>query len=188
MDEEEIITSRLQSREQHLKACAKGLAALVTTLDAGKEGEADKALESLCKQLAQYEFAVAKAAVTMTSQRAQVADYDATCLQIDEDMQTVEADIEKLKKKLVAAREERDHREQCASLERLINELPSRDEMTQEITALERELQTLDHEADKITAELQQRQLQFATLLHCAHNLQTQLRDAPEGDGAPMQD
>jgi len=185
VDDEQIISNRLQAREQQLKAVAKSFAQLTAGLDKMTADEVERSVGSLRKALAQYEFAVGKAATMVGTSVAQAAEYDETCRSIDAEMQRVQADINELRASLVDARAQRAHKEQCAALERVINELPSRAEMSREIANLEGELGVLTREGDELSRQLDVRRLQFGTLLHALHGLQHRLTSEAEQADEP---
>lgn len=190
MSDEQAILNRLLAREAQLKACAKSFAALSANLDQWDADETERQVELLQKNLLQYEFAVTKAQAMMRTSVRQISENEASCRDVDEEMKQVQTDIELLTTKLVDARAQRDHKEQCAALERVINELPSRDEMNAEIKKLEAELEALTGEGDSLSRDLEHRQLQFATLMHSVVELQSQLKAeaAEQDEPAPMAD
>lgn len=185
MDDEQIISNRLQAREQQLKGVAKSFAQLAAGLDKMTADEVERSVSLLQKALSQYEFAVGKSAAMVGSSVAQAAEYDETCRSIDAEMQSVQAGISELRASLVDARAQRAHKEQCAALERVINELPSRAQMSREIEELEAELGALTTEGDELSRQLEMRRLQFGTLLHALHGLQHRLTAEAEQADEP---
>ncbi|KAJ1639072.1 hypothetical protein T492DRAFT_938632 [Pavlovales sp. CCMP2436] len=175
MDDEQIVSNRLQAREQQLKVVARSFAQLAAGLETMGAEEAARSVNSLHKALAQYEFAASKAASMVSTSVAQAAEYDDTCRSVDAEMQRMQIDIVGLRAALVDARTQRNHKEQCAALERVINELPSRAQMSTEIGELESELGELTYEGDELSRRLEVRRLQFGTLLHALNGLQYQL-------------
>jgi chromosome segregation ATPase len=184
MDDEQIISNRLLAREQQLKAVAKSFTQLAAGLERESAEDVDRSVGALQKALSQYEFATGKAHAMVHTSVAQTAEYDETCRSVDDEMQRVQADIAQLRTALVDARAQRDHKEQCAALERVISELPSRKEMSREIEELEAELGGLTAEGDELSRSLEVRRLQFGTLLHALHGLQHQLTAEQPGEPA----
>jgi chromosome segregation ATPase len=189
MDDDQIVSNRIQAREQQLKAVAKSFTQLVASFEVASAEDVERSVGALNKVLVQYEFATSKAHAMVHTSTAQAADYEETCRSVDAEMQRVQTDIAELRAALVDARAQRDHKEHCASLERVINELPSRAEMTREIEELEAELGALTSDGDELSRSLEVRRLQFGTLLHALHGLQHRLTNEQAADEAePMAD
>lgn len=188
--DDEIIINRLQAREQQLKGVARSFAQLAAGLDKMTADEVERSVGMLQKALSQYEFAVSKGAAMVESSVAQAAEYEEACRSIDAEMQRVQAGITELRASLVDARAQRAHKEQCAALERVINELPSRAQMSREIEELENELRALTADGDELSRQLEVRRLQFGTLLHALHGLQHRLTAEAEqvDEPEPMAD
>ena len=84
-----------------------------------------------------------------------------------------QADIEDLKKLLEESKIERQHKEVCEAIRKLIAAQPPRSETQKMITELEKEIAALDAENTAGSRLLELRKKQFALLLHvvCDHFL-----------------
>ncbi|KAE8784613.1 THO complex subunit 7B [Hordeum vulgare] len=92
-------------------------------------------------------------------------------LQVEIQRQILQAqtDIEDLKKQLEQSKIERQHKEECEAIRKLISSQPPRSETEKLIANLEKEISNLEAQSAACTRTLELRKKQFALLLHVNH-------------------
>lgn len=86
--------------------------------------------------------------------------------EINRQISQAQADIEDLKKQLEESKIERQHKEECEAIRKLIALQPPRSETQKIITDLEKEIAALEAENTAGSRLLELRKKQFALLLH----------------------
>mmetsp|Transcript_847 Transcript_847/g.2548 ORF Transcript_847/g.2548 Transcript_847/m.2548 type:complete len:213 (+) Transcript_847:98-736(+) len=179
--EEEILRQRLLAKETSLRNLTKRYLAFAAAVETAPVEECEKMYQGLLRELAAYEFGMAKARTMITVNVQQVASYEAMEGEIGAEMSRTSEEISALSKKLEEERTLRQQKEQYAALARRINQLPPRAATQQEIGALSSELETLRREGEELSATMAERTRLFGGFMHALHDLQLHL--GGEGGG-----
>mmetsp|Transcript_148 Transcript_148/g.369 ORF Transcript_148/g.369 Transcript_148/m.369 type:complete len:223 (-) Transcript_148:10-678(-) len=155
--EEEILRQRLLAKETSLRNLTKRYLAFAAAVETAPVEECEKMYQGLLRELAAYEFGMAKARTMITVNVQQVASYEAMEGEIGAEMSRTSEEISALSKKLEEERTLRQQKEQYAALARRINQLPPRAATQQEIGALSSELETLRREGEELSATMADR-------------------------------
>jgi len=173
--------ARLQSKETALRALTKKYLAFANALESSSVEECEALHQALTLELAQYEFTVGRANVLIDTNVRQVSEYDVMQQNVEAEMSSTRADIERLTTVLEQERTTRRQKEQYAALARRIHAYPSRSDTQAEIERLNSEIASLKKESDSVSNALELRSKRFAGFMHALHDMQTLLAsEAPE--------
>jgi THO complex subunit 7 len=138
--EEEILRQRLLAKETSLRNLTKRYLSFASAIKSSTTEECEKLYQGLLKELAAYEFGMAKAKNLVAVNVQQVASYESMEGEIGAEMTRTAAEIESLSRQLEEERTMRQQKEQYAALARRIQQLPPRAATEQEIASLNVEL------------------------------------------------
>ena len=117
----------------------------------------------------------------------QLEDYRVLEAQVTSQVESTEADIEKLTEELRVAKKVRQYKEQYEALAKLVNRHPSKPTTTREQADLQVELQKLGEEKSRLDEQIDIRKKQFALLMHTIDDLTRTLGEDPLEDDAEGQ-
>lgn len=138
--EEEILRQRLLAKETSLRNLTKRYLSFAAAIESSTTEECEKLYQGLLKELAAYEFGMAKAKNLVAVNVQQVASYESMEGEIGAEMARTAAEIESLSRQLEEERTLRQQKEQYAALARRIQQLPPRAATEREIASLNVEL------------------------------------------------
>ncbi|EFJ34721.1 hypothetical protein SELMODRAFT_438744 [Selaginella moellendorffii] len=184
-EDDAIIRQRLLTRttttrgEPPLKKLLKKFVAFVAEVDKSSDNvvECEKLYKSLLQELSTFELPLLKTRAVIDANKREQQSFKDLQQQLDQQTIQTRNDIEDLKIQLEQSKIERQHKEECEAIRRLIAAQPPRSETQNVITELEKEIATLEAENMTATRTLELRKKQFALLLHAVDSLQTTLED-----------
>ncbi|VFQ95456.1 unnamed protein product [Cuscuta campestris] len=184
-EDEVIIKHRLLTRttttrgEPPLKKLQKKLTAFV--LEAEKEADNFDDCERLAKAFLQelntFEIPLLKSRAVIDANIREKENFNDLNDEIKRQILQTQADIEDLKKQLEESKIERQHKEECEAIRKLIAMQPARSETQNIITELEKEILALEAENTASSRTLELRKKQFALLLHVVDELQNTIEE-----------
>ncbi|KAG0470862.1 hypothetical protein HPP92_016982 [Vanilla planifolia] len=180
VDDDAIIKHRLLTRttttrgEPPLKKLQKKFVtfALEVEKDAENYSECEKLQKSFLQELATYEMPLLKSKAVVDSNIREKESFNELQDEIHRQILQAQADIEDLKKQLEESKIERQHKEECEAIRKLIALQPPRSETQNTISDLEKEIAALETENAAGVRLLDLRKKQFALLLHVVDELQ----------------
>ena len=181
--EEEVLRQRLLAKETSLRNLTKRYLSFAAAVESATPAECEKLHQGLLKELAAYEFGMAKARTLVSVNVQQVALYESMEGEIGAEMARTSAEIESLTRQLAEERTLRQQKEQYAALSRRIQLLPPRAATEREIASLNSELASLNEEGEGLSATLTERSRLFSGFMHSIHDLQVHL--GGQDAGAP---
>lgn len=180
-----IIKHRLLTRttttrgEPPLKKLQKKFTALALEVD--KDGDNYSDCERLAKtfllELTTFEIPLLKSKAVIDANIREKENFNELKNEINEQILQVQAEIEDLKKQLEESKIERQHKEECEAIRKLIAMQPPRAETQNTITELEKEIAALEAENTAGSRLLELRKKQFALLLHVVDELQVTIEE-----------
>lgn len=138
--EEEVLRQRLLAKETSLRNLTKRYLSFAAAIETSTLEECEKLHQGLLKELAAYEFGMAKARILVAVNVQQVASYEAMEGEIGAEMSRTAAEIESLNRQLEEERTLRQQKEQYAALAKHIQQLPPRAATEREIESINTEL------------------------------------------------
>lgn len=173
-EEDVIIKHRLLTRttttrgEPPLKKLQKKFTTFVLEVekDAGHYGDCEKLAKAFLQELSTFEIPLLKSKAVVDANIREKENFNELKDDINRQIVQAQADIEDLKKQLVESKIERQHKEECEAIRKLIATQPPRSETQKIITELEKEIAALDAENTAGSRLLELRKKQFALLLH----------------------
>jgi hypothetical protein len=183
--EDEVLRQRLLAKETSLRNLTKKYLAFSAAIESASPEECEKLHQSLLKELAAYEFGMAKARTLVSVNVQQVASYEAMEGEIGAEMGRTADEIQALTQQLQEERTLRQRKEQYAALARRINLLPPRASVQREIDGLNEELGALREEGEALSARLAERSKLFAGFMHAVHDLELHLVSTRHRSPAP---
>ncbi|GMH18470.1 hypothetical protein Nepgr_020311 [Nepenthes gracilis] len=175
-----IIKHRLLTRttttrgEPPLKKLQKKFTALVLEIEKESDNYADceRLAKALLQELNTFEIPLLKSRAVIDANLREKENFDEMKNEINRQIVQVQAEIEDLKKQLEESKIERQHKEECEAIRKLIAMQPPRSETQNIITELEKEIASLEAENAAGSRLLELRKKQFALLLHVVDELQ----------------
>ena len=172
--DELIIKHRLLTRttttrgEPPLKKLQKKFTAFA--LEVEKEGDnygdCERLAKAFLQELNTFEIPLLKSKAVIDANVREKENFNELKDDINKQILQAQDDIEDLKKQLGASKIERQHKEECEAIRRLIALQPPRSETQKVISELEREIELLEAENTAGSRTLELRKKQFALLLH----------------------
>lgn len=183
--EDEIVKRRVLAKEAGLKKVTRKFLQWSQALDSQSVSETETTYQGLIKELALFEFSAAKVGIVNdttnreTSQHAQLAE------QLKQQMDAVRAEISNLKHELEVERINRKHNEEYDQFAAVVHELPSRDDLYQQMEGVSRELAALDSERITLDSHVELRRKQFGLLMFALSELHHTLSEEPAAATTP---
>ncbi|KAK8960811.1 hypothetical protein KSP40_PGU011653 [Platanthera guangdongensis] len=187
-DDDAIIKHRLLTRttttrgEPPLKKLQKKFItfALEVEKDVDNYNECEKLYKTFLQELATFEVPLLKSKAVVDANIREKESFDELQEEIRGQILQAQADIEDLKKQLEESKIERQHKEECEALRKLIALQPPRSETQETILNLEKEIVALEAENTAGVRLLDLRKKQFSLLLHVVDELQNTVEDEPK--------
>nr|XP_027082170.1 THO complex subunit 7A-like [Coffea arabica]XP_027082176.1 THO complex subunit 7A-like [Coffea arabica] len=185
LEDDIIIKHRLLTRttttrgEPPLKKLQKKFAAFA--LEVEKEGDnygdCERLAKAFLQELNTFEIPLLKSKAVIDANVREKENFNELKDDINKQILQAQDDIEDLKKQLEASKIERQHKEECEAIRRLIALQPPRSETQKVISELEREIELLEAENTAGSRTLELRKKQFALLLHVVDELQNTIEE-----------
>lgn len=174
LEDDIIIKHRLLTRttttrgEPPLKKLQKKFTAFALEVgkDADNYGDCERLAKTFLQELNAFEIPLLKSKAVMDANVREKENFNELKDDINRQILQTQTEIEDLKKQLEESKIERQHKEECESIRRLIAMQPPRSETQKLITELEREIAKLEAENTAGSRTLELRKKQFALLLH----------------------
>lgn len=182
LEDDIIIKHRLLTRttttrgEPPLKKLQKKFTvfALEVEKDGDNYGDCERLAKAFVQELNAFEIPLLKSKAVIDANVREKENFNELKELINRQILQAQDDIEDLKKQLEASKIERQHKEECEAIRRLIAAQPPRSDTQKVISELEREIEMLEAENTAGSRTLELRKKQFALLLHvvCDFNCQ----------------
>ncbi|XP_059448972.1 THO complex subunit 7A-like [Corylus avellana] len=184
-EEDIIIKHRLLTRttttrgEPPLKKLQKKFTTFVLEIekDADHYGDCEKLAKAFLQELSTFEIPLLKSKAVVDANIREKENFNELEDEINRQIVQAQTDIEDLKKQLEESKIERQHKEECEAIRKLIATQPPRSETQKTITELEKEIAALDAENTAGSRLLELRKKQFALLLHVVDELQNTIEE-----------
>ncbi|KAK4278255.1 hypothetical protein QN277_016123 [Acacia crassicarpa] len=139
--------------------------------------ECEKLAKAFLQELATFEIPLLKSKAIVEANIREKENFNELKDEINRQILQAQADIEDLKKQLEESKIERQHKEECEAIRKLIALQPPRSETQKLINELEKEIMALDAENTAGFRLLELRKKQFALLLHVVDELQNTIEE-----------
>lgn len=174
LEDETIIKHRLLTRttttrgEPPLKKLQKKFTSFYFEIDKDEDNYADceKLAKAFLQELSTFEIPLLKSKTVVEANIREKENFNELKEEINRQILQAQSDIEDLKKQLEESKIERQHKEECEAIRKLIAMHPPRSQTQKHITELEKEIAALDAENTASSRMLELRKKQFALLLH----------------------
>ncbi|KAF4316759.1 hypothetical protein BBO99_00007331 [Phytophthora kernoviae] len=181
-DDDTVIRRRLLTRtttvgKTGLKKCAETMLGLMDMMadDAVDDETCKQEIESLFWEMEQLEFEANKTKIWNYTCDRELEEYETLNSEIDESISKAMKEIEELKMKVHIEKTVRAYKEEYESIARVINELPSRKDITAEIAVQNKRLEEATSAIEAVDSKLDLRTKQFALLMNTIQNLKATL-------------
>lgn len=173
-EDDVIIKHRLLTRttttrgEPPLKKLQKKFTSFVLEIEKDEDNFNDcaKLSRAFLQELSTFEIPLLKSKAVIDANIREKENFNELKEEINRQISQAQADIEDLKKQLEESKIERQHKEECEAIRKLIALQPPRSETQKIITDLEKEIAALEAENTAGSRLLELRKKQFALLLH----------------------
>ncbi|KAG5550868.1 hypothetical protein RHGRI_009340 [Rhododendron griersonianum] len=180
LEDDMIIKHRLLTRttttrgEPPLKKLQKKFTsfALEIEKDADNYSDCERLAKAFLQELTTFELPLLKSKAVIDANLREKENFNELKDEINRQIFQAQADIEDLKKQLEESKIERQHKEECEAIRRLVGMQPPRSETQKIITDLEKEIAMLEAENTAGSRTLELRKKQFALLLYVVDELQ----------------
>lgn len=174
LEDDIIIKHRLLTRttttrgEPPLKKLQKKFTSFVVEIEKDEDNYNDclRLSKAFLQELSTFEIPLLKSKAVIDSNRREKENFNELMVEINSQISHAQSDIEDLKKQLEASKIERQHKEECEAIRKLIALQPPRAETQKIIQDLEKEIAALEAENTAGSRLLELRKKQFALLLH----------------------
>ncbi|KAM4076825.1 hypothetical protein ACJW30_12G094300 [Castanea mollissima] len=185
LDDDIIIKHRLLTRttttrgEPPLKKLQKKFTSFFVEVekDTDNYGDCEKLAKAFLQEMSTFEIPLLKSKAVVDANVREKENFNELKDDINRQIVQAQADIEDLKKLLEESKIERQHKEECEAIRKLIAAQPPRSETQKMITELEKEIAALDAENTAGSRLLELRKKQFALLLHVVDELQNTIEE-----------
>lgn len=185
LEDDVIIKQRLLTRttttrgEPPLKKLQKKFVsfALETEKEADNLSDCERLYKAFLQEIATFELPLLKSKAVVDANIREKENFNELQEEIQRQISQAQADIEDLKKQLEESKIERQHKEECEAIRKLIALQPPRSETQKIISDLEKEIATLEAENAACVRTLDLRKKQFSLLLHVVDELQNTIED-----------
>lgn len=187
-DDDTIIKHRLLTRatttrgEPPLKKLQKKFITFALEVDKDTDNYTDceKLYKMFLQEMATFEMPLLKSMAVVDANIREKDSFNELQEELCGQILQAQADIEDLKKQLEESKIERQHKEECEAIRKLIALQPPRSETQQTISNLEKEIALLETENTAGVRLLDLRKKQFSLLLHVVDELQNTVEDEPK--------
>lgn len=179
LEDDVIIKHRLLTRttttrgEPPLKKLQKKFTSFVLEIekDGSNNDDCEKLSRAFLQELSTFEIPLLKSKAVVDANIREKESFHEFKDEINKQILLAQDDIEDLKKQLEESKIERQHKEECEAIRKLIATQPPRSVTQKTIVDLEKEIAALDAENTASSRMLELRKKQFALLLHvvCSH-------------------
>ncbi|KAF6151680.1 hypothetical protein GIB67_001963 [Kingdonia uniflora] len=184
-EDERIIKHRLLTRttttrgEPPLKKLQKKFIsfALEVDKDADNYNVCEKLYKAFLQEMATFELPLLKSKAVVDANLREKENFNELQEELHRQILQAQTDIEDLKNQLKDSKIERQHKEECEAIRKLIAMQPPRSETQKIITDLEKEITMLEAENTAASRMLELRKKQFSLLLHVVDELQNTIED-----------
>lgn len=184
-EDDVIIKHRLLTRttttrgEPPLKKLQKKFTAFAVEVEkeADNFGDCERLSKAFLQELNTFEIPLLKSKAVIDANIREKENFNDLNDEINRQILQAQADIEDLKKQLEESKIERQHKEECEAIRKLIAMQPPRSETQKVITDLEKEIGMLEAENTASSRTLELRKKQFALLLHVVDELQNTIEE-----------
>ncbi|KAF3954020.1 hypothetical protein CMV_020585, partial [Castanea mollissima] len=145
--------------------------------DTDNYGDCEKLAKAFLQEMSTFEIPLLKSKAVVDANVREKENFNELKDDINRQIVQAQADIEDLKKLLEESKIERQHKEECEAIRKLIAAQPPRSETQKMITELEKEIAALDAENTAGSRLLELRKKQFALLLHVVDELQNTIEE-----------
>uniref|UniRef100_A0A5B7AH64 Putative THO complex subunit 7A isoform X2 n=1 Tax=Davidia involucrata TaxID=16924 RepID=A0A5B7AH64_DAVIN len=185
LEDDAIIKHRLLTRttttrgEPPLKKLQKKFTSFTLEIekDADNFSDCERLAKTFLQELTTFELPLLKSKAVIDSNLREKENFNELKDEINRKILQAQVDIEDLKKQLEESKIERQHKEECEAIRRLIAMQPPRSETQKVITELEKEIAMLEAENTAGSRTLELRKKQFALLLHVVDELQNTIEE-----------
>ncbi|KAL6964957.1 THO complex subunit 7A [Sarracenia purpurea var. burkii] len=185
LEDDIIIKHRLLTRttttrgEPPLKKLQKKFTsfALEIEKDADNYSDCERLAKTFLQELMTFELPLLKSKAVIDANLREKENFNELNDEINRQILQAQADIEDLKKQLEESKIERQHKEECEAIRKLVAMQPPRSETQKIITELEKEIAILEKENTAASRTLELRKKQFALLLHVVDELQNTMEE-----------
>lgn len=179
LEDDVIIKHRLLTRttttrgEPPLKKLQKKFVsfALEIEKDADSLSDCERLYKAFLQEMATFELPLLKSKAVVDANIREKENFNELQEEIQRQISQAQADIEDLKKQLEESKIERQHKEECEAIRKLIALQPPRSETQKIISDLEKEIAILEAENAACVRTLDLRKKQFSLLLHVVSSL-----------------
>ncbi|KAH7352442.1 hypothetical protein KP509_19G045300 [Ceratopteris richardii] len=185
-EDDAVIRQRLLTRttttrgEPPLKKLLKKFFAFASEVDKETSSniqECEKLYRTFLQELSSFELPLLKTKVVIAANRREQENFKELQAELSQKILETQADIENLKVQLEESKIERQHKEECEAIRRLIGAQPARSETQKVLDELTRELSALEAENLAASRTLDLRKKQFSLLLHVVDDLQSTIEE-----------
>lgn len=184
-EDDVIIKHRLLTRttttrgEPPLKKLQKKFTAFALEVekDADNYNDCERLAKAFLQELTTFEIPLLKSKAVIDANLREKENFNELKDEITSQIHEVQEEIEDLKKQLEASKIERQHKEECEAIRKLIAMQPPRAETEKMIAELEKEIAALEAEDAATSRLLELRKKQFALLLHLVDELQATIEE-----------
>ncbi|XP_047258035.1 THO complex subunit 7A isoform X1 [Capsicum annuum] len=174
LEDDIIIKHRLLTRttttrgEPPLKKLQKKFTAFALEVEkeADNYGDCERLAKAFLQELNTFEIPLLKSKAVIDANVREKENFNDLKDEINGQILQAQAEIEDLKRQLEESKKERQHKEECESIRKLVAMQPPRSETQKVITELEKEIAMLGTENTASSRTLELRKKQFALLLH----------------------
>lgn len=174
LEDDIIIKHRLLTRttttrgEPPLKKLQKKFTAFAVEVekDADNFGDCERLSKAFLQELNTFEIPLLKSKAIIDANIREKENFNELKDEINRQILLAQDDIEDLKKRLEESKIERQHKEECEAIRKLIAMQPPRSATQKTISELEQEIASLEAENTASSRTLELRKKQFSLLLH----------------------
>ncbi|OAY63967.1 THO complex subunit 7A [Ananas comosus] len=188
LEDDVIIKHRLLTRttttrgEPPLKKLQKKFMSFAQEIekDADNVADCERLHKAFLHEMSSFELPLLKSKVVVDANIREKESFNGLKEEIQTQILQAQVDIEDLKKLLEESKIERQHKEECEAIRKLIASQPPRSETQKLIADLEKEMASLEAENAACVRTLELRKKQFSLLLHVIEELQNIVEDEPK--------
>ncbi|KAF8380728.1 hypothetical protein HHK36_028218 [Tetracentron sinense] len=185
LEDDKIIKHRLLTRttttrgEPPLKKLQKKFISFSLEIDKDVDNHSDceRLYKAFLQEMTTFELPLLKSKAIIDANLREKENFDELQEEIHRQILRAQADIEDLKKQLEDSKIERQHKEECEAIRRLIAMQPPRSETQKTISELEKEIVAMEAENISGSRTLELRKKQFSLLLHVVDELQNTIEE-----------
>ncbi|KAL6660302.1 hypothetical protein ACP70R_002424 [Stipagrostis hirtigluma subsp. patula] len=184
-EDDAIIKHRLLTRttttrgEPPLKKLQKKFMSFATEVekDTDNLSDCERLYKAFLQEINTFELPLLKSKAVVDANIREKESFNELQVEIERQILQAQTDIEDLKKQLERSKIERQHKEECEAIRKMISLQPPRSETEKLIADLEKEIADLEAENVACIRTLELRKKQFALLLHVVEELQISIED-----------